>query len=423
MDNATDVSNLGGNIDNQSLDLAPSKKRVWRSLSAGQKASLFSLVVVLVALPLGIIASIAPKLPLFSRASYPVTPPGPTPPSSGFNQAAKFNGGQARIKVSDPDWQLPDLSNAFTIEAWVAVETCHVHGEKKGVFGRTPGFPGGSDSSFQLYFLEDPEIGFGACNYLTFEFGEPPYDIRSYYGAWAPRTFRHVLVSGHGIDYGTWNLYVDGVLQAQLLGEYPNPNSGDTFYIGGILFPGEDPGEFKGEIDELRISTGIRYGGNFIPPSAPFTPDAQTVALYHFDEDATDASGNGYNGQIEGDVEFVTSIVPVPPVITTNNLPDATVGDPYEADVRGYDVNTGDTLTMYVQYLPPGLTMEECDTSTFEGVETIKCKIRGTPLERGRYGVLFTLAASGAQGGHDVQKSLRLDVHSVGESPTPSPTP
>jgi hypothetical protein len=41
---------------------------------------------------------------------------------------------------------------------------------------------------------------------------------------------------------------------------------------------------FSGWIDELRISKGLRYTQNFLPPVGPFTSDINTLALYHFDE-------------------------------------------------------------------------------------------------------------------------------------------
>ena len=43
---------------------------------------------------------------------------------------------------------------------------------------------------------------------------------------------------------------------------------------------------YSGFLDELRISDIVRYTAAFTPPTAPFTPDANTVGLYHFDEGA-----------------------------------------------------------------------------------------------------------------------------------------
>jgi hypothetical protein len=41
---------------------------------------------------------------------------------------------------------------------------------------------------------------------------------------------------------------------------------------------------FSGWLDELRLSNMLRYAGAFAAPTAPFTADANTVGLYHFDE-------------------------------------------------------------------------------------------------------------------------------------------
>ena len=50
---------------------------------------------------------------------------------------------------------------------------------------------------------------------------------------------------------------------------------------------------FNGLIDELRLSTNLRYTGNFSVPTAPFSAAvANTAALYHFDE-ATSGNCNG----------------------------------------------------------------------------------------------------------------------------------
>ena len=97
---------------------------------------------------------------------------------------------------------------------------------------------------------------------------------------------------------GRLQLYVDGQLDAQAASsgatgeisyrvgrstQYPNS---DPFLVlaaekhdAGSGFP-----SFNGSLDELRLSTTIRYNGNFTRPAGPFTADADTAALYHFDE-------------------------------------------------------------------------------------------------------------------------------------------
>src|ERR1019366_7642082 len=56
-------------------------------------------------------------------------------------------------------------------------------------------------------------------------------------------------------------------------------------------------------MDEVRFSKVARYDKDFTPAKR-FEPDADTLALYHFDEGAgdvlKDSSGNGHHGKIVG---------------------------------------------------------------------------------------------------------------------------
>ncbi len=60
---------------------------------------------------------------------------------------------------------------------------------------------------------------------------------------------------------------------------------------------------YSGLIDEMRVSQKARYDKDFTPQNR-FEPDADTLALYHFDEGAgdvlKDSSGNGHHGKIVG---------------------------------------------------------------------------------------------------------------------------
>lgn len=62
-------------------------------------------------------------------------------------------------------------------------------------------------------------------------------------------------------------------------------------------------GHFKGRIKQVRISRGARYGTDTIPLRY-FTKDANTLALYRFDEgqgdQLNDSSGNNLHGRIFG---------------------------------------------------------------------------------------------------------------------------
>lgn len=108
--------------------------------------------------------------------------------------------------------------------------------------------------------------------------------------------WHHIAVTRSAVD-GNLALFIDGRLDAR--GDGP---TGDVSYRDGraTQYPADpflvigaekhDAGpeypSFRGWLDEVRISRIIRYRSAFTPPATPFTPDPDTVALYHFDEGA-----------------------------------------------------------------------------------------------------------------------------------------
>jgi glucose/arabinose dehydrogenase len=124
--------------------------------------------------------------------------------------------------------------------------------------------------------------------------------------------WHHVAVQRRRADGFLW-LFVDGVLQASADGpdgdvSYPDdgvPGSfcggpctnSDPFLVLGAEKHDAGPSfpSFSGWLDELRVSTVLRYAGSFTRPNQPYATDASTAALYRFDEgsgdDVHDASG------------------------------------------------------------------------------------------------------------------------------------
>lgn len=117
--------------------------------------------------------------------------------------------------------------------------------------------------------------------------------------------WHHITVQRRRSDGWLW-LYVNGNLEAQADGpdgdiSYPDDgfpgdfcdgpctNSDPYLVIGaekhdaGPQFP-----SYSGWIDEVRLSNTLRCPDTFMPPTQPFTADAETVALYHFDEGGGD---------------------------------------------------------------------------------------------------------------------------------------
>ena len=128
--------------------------------------------------------------------------------------------------------------------------------------------------------------------------------------------WHHVAVTRNGAT-GEQRVYVDGLVDGVGVGP-----TGDVSYRDGraTSWPQSDPylavgaekhfgpeawNGFAGWMDELRLSTSVRYATAFVPPSQAFVPDADTAALYHFDEggglvlgDSSGASGGPSDGTL-----------------------------------------------------------------------------------------------------------------------------
>jgi hypothetical protein len=127
--------------------------------------------------------------------------------------------------------------------------------------------------------------------------------------------WHHIAVTRQSSS-GQLRIFVDGQLQKSQNGptgdlSYRNGRStswpNDTYLVIAAEKHDYDPStypSFNGWIDELRISTTIRYTTNFTRPNQPFTADPATVALYHFDGTpgacsgpVSDASGQNNHGE------------------------------------------------------------------------------------------------------------------------------
>ncbi|MBC7818148.1 MAG: protein kinase, partial [Planctomycetaceae bacterium] len=155
-------------------------------------------------------------------------------------------------------------------------------------------------------------------------------DGRLRFGAWNPgdqtqmlslvdarplprERYVHVAMSW---DQTAYRLFVDGELvQERQSGPVIDTTKNDGFFVGA--YGTKDVSTpFHGMIDEVRISNFARYKAKFVP-AARWDSDADTLALYHFDEgvgdELKDSSGNNHHGQIIG-AKWVTASNPPPPV-------------------------------------------------------------------------------------------------------------
>jgi len=127
--------------------------------------------------------------------------------------------------------------------------------------------------------------------------------------------WHHVAVTRR--TTGAMAIFVDGQPDGSTTGASGDASYRDGRAVGGnpwdpyIVLGAEkhDAGaaypSFNGWMDELRISNTVRYTAAFSRPAAPFTPDDNTMALYHFDEgtgttitDVAGATGGPSNGEL-----------------------------------------------------------------------------------------------------------------------------
>lgn len=96
----------------------------------------------------------------------------------------------------------------------------------------------------------------------------------------------HHFALVHSITNDSNYVYLDGDTIGTFVQAYEFQSG--TIYTLGSSNLNSPSSLYKGEMDEFRVSTNMRYSGStFTVPTAAFTPDAFTSALYHFNEAAS----------------------------------------------------------------------------------------------------------------------------------------
>ena len=143
----------------------------------------------------------------------------------------------------------------------------------------------------------------------------------------------------------TWYMYVDGILEDTWTGTNPATDFsfGNTLYIGQNGWDGSN-GQYKGYIDELRLSNVARYTANFTPATTEFSSDANTKLLIHSNAAMgsttfTDSSSGTHAISANGNVKHIA------PKIGTGMAVIDSVGDSIQVGVPMYQP-VGTTWTL-----------------------------------------------------------------------------
>ena len=220
------------------------------------------------------------------------TPHEPSPAGGGW---LELNPKLGQVQTDAP-W-LPELFGKLTVEAWIYVDEPLPKQVIFSLVGQTDlfncfliGTPVDEDEDGIL----DTEPGIlsqGTTEHSGTMVGNLP--IRQW--------VHYVATINRGAAVGSDGYIAEGVDGSEL----PIPNE-NRLVLGGIpvisgipMMPGFKARFASGiYIDELRISSSIRYKGNYGVPTQAFTVDADTIGLYHFDAESNQSYEDSSGSQI-----------------------------------------------------------------------------------------------------------------------------
>lgn len=197
---------------------------------------------------------------------------------------------------TDAPW-FPELTGTLTIEAWIYVDEPL---SKQVVFSLV-----GQTDRFNCFLIGTP-VDEDEDGILDTEPGILSQGTTEHSGTMRGNLpirqwVHYVATINRGAAVGSDGYIAEGVDGSEL----PVPNE-NRLVLGGIpvisgipMMPG-----FKARfassiyIDELRISSVVRYKGNYAVPTETFTTDTHTIGLYHFDTESDQRHEDSSGSQI-----------------------------------------------------------------------------------------------------------------------------
>lgn len=107
-------------------------------------------------------------------------------------------------------------------------------------------------------------------------------------------------------------IYIDGAddnaTDSGTIGNIGDLSNAVDFRIGS---ESDGASYFDGKLDEIQVSSSVRYTGAFTPSRTATIPDTNTIGLWHFDEGSgttvIDSSTNSYHGALSGTPTWYTT--------------------------------------------------------------------------------------------------------------------
>jgi serine/threonine protein kinase len=221
------------------------------------------------------------------RKPQPTVAAEPKTPLVAGRFALAFDGKTSLVSVPSLIFK---TDHALTVEAWGVLDADQPH--SCDLLGNAGG------QGFTLYVPLPIHEGDGMRLAFAIRLKDPDRHVLAWEKQPVPR---HELVHVAGVYDGKAEIriYIDGQLQSRA--PVPNVKLSRLPLTLGNNYLGRSG--FLGRMNEVRISKVARYDADFTP-AVRWEPDADTLALYHFDEGEgsvlKDSSGNGHDGKIIG---------------------------------------------------------------------------------------------------------------------------
>ena len=206
---------------------------------------------------------------------------------------------------TDAPW-FPELTGELTIEAWIYVDETLPNQVRFSLVGQTDrfscfiiGLPLDEDRDNVM----DTRLGILSNGTKILPDGTKDFSMVTQTKSLPIRQWVHYVATiDRGAAIGSNGLILGGGDDGS---ELPVPNE-NRLVLGGMPTLTEMPAPLGDKarfasgvyIDELRISSVVRYKGNYDVPTSAFNIDTDTIGLYHFDEESKQRYEDSSSSQI-----------------------------------------------------------------------------------------------------------------------------